>query len=93
VDGDFSPISVGDDPAELIDVDVLGTGLIAIRREVFTDLARVRHGDCMPWFADTIRDRLLVEEDYEFCLRAKEAGHRVALAARVYVPHVKMVAV
>lgn len=89
--GVFKPIELANDQAELVDVDVIGAGLIAIRREVFVDIAKLPPGEPMPWWSEAVRDGGYVEEDFEFCLRAKAAGHRVALAAGVQVPHMKMV--
>jgi len=93
VNGTFVPIVLGDAPDELVDVDVIGAGLLAVRREVFEDLARVGPGEPLPWWQETVRDGGVLEEDFTFTLRAREAGHRVALAARVVVPHMKMLGV
>ena len=86
VNGDFAEIEVGETPDELIDVDVVGTGLMAIRREVLLSLEVGR------WWSHDGRAGDY-GEDYDFCTRARAAGHRVALAARVLVPHMKMVGV
>jgi hypothetical protein len=93
VNGTFVPIDVGVEPAELVDVDVIGAGLLAIRREVFVDVAKFGPGEPLPWWSQSIRDGGIVEEDFEFCLRAEASGHRVALAARVVVPHMKTVGI
>jgi GT2 family glycosyltransferase len=93
VNGTFVPIVLGDTPDELVDVDVIGAGLLVIRREVFLDIAKLPPGEPLPWWSQSIRDGGIVEEDFEFCLRAKEAGRRVALAARVTCPHMKMVGI
>lgn len=92
-DGVFAPIALDMAPDELVDVDVIGAGLLAVRRQVFADVAKLPPGEPLPWWSQTIRDGGVVEEDFEFCLRAKAAGHRVAVAARVVVPHMKMLAV
>jgi len=93
VNGTFVPTVLDNAPDELVDVDVLGAGLLAVRREVFEDVARLGPGEPMPWWQEVVRDGGYVEEDFEFCLRAKAAGHRVALAARVSVPHMRMVGI
>lgn len=85
-DGNFTPTVLGDDPPELVDVDVVGTGLMAIRREVFMSLEPGR------WWSYDIAGGDYIE-DYWFCCRAREAGHRVALAARVLVGHMRMIPV
>lgn len=86
VNGDFRPVEVGESPPELVDVDVVGTGLMAIRREVLLGIDPGR------WWSHDVRSGDY-GEDYAFCLRARAAGHRVALAARVLVPHMRLVGI
>lgn len=87
--GQLPPIT---EDAGLIDVDAVGAGVLAVRRKVFEDV-RANYGPPQSWFAETVRGGEVVGTDYEFCLRAREAGHRVVVAAGVRVPHMKTVGI
>jgi hypothetical protein len=104
--GNLRPIALLPADAGLVEVDAVGAGLMAIRREVLEavkevtrqspnpglrDVIQAGYGEPLPWFAMTVRCGWAIGEDYEFCLRAREAGHRVVVAAGVRVPHMKTV--
>jgi hypothetical protein len=102
--GHLSPIDLLPAEAGLVEVDAIGAGLMAIRRDVLENVREVRqpnpglmevlrvgYGEPLPWFVMTVRCGRAVAEDYEFCLPAREAGHRVVVAAGVRVPHMKTV--
>lgn len=68
---------------ELVDVDVVGMGCCLIPLDVFDAIGP------RPWFEYQNDDHgwPLVTEDVPFCLKAKEAGYRVALDPTVKCGH------
>ena len=72
------------DTTELIDCEVLGMGCTLIPVEVFTRIGQ------RPWFEYRNDDAgwPVVTEDVPFCLKAKEAGYRIALDPTVKCGHI-----
>jgi hypothetical protein len=66
-------------PAVLMRVDVL----TALGKNAFTPIVRERN-------ADKDADSMLYGEDVSFCIRAKQAGFKLAADPRVCVPHMKL---
>lgn len=61
-------------------VDAVGTGTMLIRRDVLTTMQA-------PWFEFVTTADHVQPEDYNFCLKAKKLGFKVALDPRILTLH------
>jgi hypothetical protein len=83
-----------DDPDRFRIVDAAGTGLLAIHRRIVNDMADI-YGPPMPWFNEhDIRPPdnsppVRMGEDFAFCLRVHDMGHRVYVDRTVHGDHFK----
>lgn len=75
----------------LIPVDMLGTGFLAIHRNVLDSMARIYPAP-MPWFQNEIRRGRYCGEDLAFTDRAREIGYHSYLNPEVRVSHMKITA-
>ena len=88
----------------LIEVDFIGFGMLLMRRQVIEDIAAPRHeGDNLvlqrcfePWIWDEDQEEVCgfqprhwLADDDSFCLRSRNAGHRVFLHPKVFLEHEK----
>lgn len=85
----------------VMEVRYVGTGVMAIARNVLADVARnlqkLRTGAILedggelqiwPFFMPVAYDGVYLSEDYAFCQRAKEAGFSILADTRIILGHV-----
>jgi len=82
------------EPDQVGEVAATGTGCILIHRSVLTDLFDKSGGSKNCWFNFDVRTgengaEWALGEDVSFCLRAREAGHKVYVDTTMHVGHHK----
>lgn len=80
----FVPLNSEDLPAEPFSVEIAGTGGMLVRREVFDAIG-------YPYFEST--DGLYLNEDVEFCRRARAAGFQILCDPTARLGHISSVPV
>lgn len=94
VDPAYVELCDPDDPDRFRIVDAAGTGLLAIHRRIVNDMADI-YGAPMPWFDEhNVRPPdnsppVRMGEDFAFCLRVRDMGHRVYVDRSVHADHFK----
>lgn len=79
-------------PGEMIKVDAVGTGFMAIHRDLLIRMGE-QYAGTQPWFAEEDFENTHHGEDFTFCLRLAEMGVPVYLAPHVRVKHYKICAI
>jgi len=87
-------VNLDECPKEPFEVDLAGTGFMAISREVFEKLSYTvpsyegPNGRVSAFFMVPVHDDVLESEDYHFCRIAREAGFKIVMDPSVRLGHI-----
>lgn len=78
------------DTDDLVSVDCVGTGFMAIHRSLLERFKTIFHAPC-PWFAEEAMNGSQMGEDVTFCQRAVHLGYPVFLDPSIRLDHLKTI--
>ena len=71
-----------------VEVDATGAACLLVHRSVYETMLE-RHGEPVPWFAESIYKGVEFGEDWTFCLRARVMGYPIIVNTNAKVGHQK----